>query len=462
MKKRSYIHIAIIALLSITACTPEDSSSPAPEDIFVKYFGEGGSESVSDIQPYNDGFLVFGSTDINGTSEFYLIYTDNRGNEISKEIVSGFDPSARVFTGSSDAPEVSSEPERMLVHNAGSGDVVSLVGTSTIKLFPEINLSINRLVVVNFGLVGVESGFGEPTQRVYPSFRDIDFDNANLSDTLNYLAEFNSEGADLVKQGNDLVILGTTEDVSEKGLVNGDDPKDMWLIRVASDLNGDLIWQRKYGFEGEDIGVAIETNNLGYAIVGSTELRVDGNGGLNVLYYPTDRDGFVLDNKSYGTSADDVPTDLVVVNGTSPIILGTRNNGSSFILSAISGAFNESISDQDLSNITGSQNDATFNGNSALRFIQRQNGDFFVVGQVFNLQSDGTNKNAEMILYGVDQSGIVDSTTVQTFGGIGSDAATAVIQNADRTLMIGGTTDFQGNTTLMTLIKTDTRGRLVK
>lgn len=58
----------LFMVVSVMACDPDTSSSPEPEDVFVKFYGNLGIETAADFIVRSDvdgspvGFLIFGTT----------------------------------------------------------------------------------------------------------------------------------------------------------------------------------------------------------------------------------------------------------------------------------------------------------------------------------------------------------------------------------------------------------------
>jgi hypothetical protein len=98
--------------------------------------------------------------------------------------------------------------------------------------------------------------------------------------------------------------------------------------------------------------------------------------------------------------------------------------------------------------------------------VKLLSGDFFIAGQItgYTDQVTGINKQNDIVLYKVGALGELDVNSVKAYGGIGNDMGQAIIQNSDGSgsLMIGATMDFQGTTTMMSLIKTNSKGELAK
>ena len=95
-----YRYLRLSLLLLVFGCDPDTSSSPSPEDVFVKLYGSSDREVAADIISLADGgFAIFGTTTSNLFTEtdstdrdFYLVFVDSLGNYVSQF---GYDDASR-------------------------------------------------------------------------------------------------------------------------------------------------------------------------------------------------------------------------------------------------------------------------------------------------------------------------------------------------------------------------------
>lgn len=432
--------ICLIGALTV-ACSPEDTGSPEPEEVFVKYFGSQTSETAVDMVAYEGGYILFGSTDNTvRTGDYFIVRVDNRGNEV-------WSSSHGVTATVGNFPNrTTAAPAQMLLYNDGTNDRLAVIGT--VSLTGQDGESLNRMYLH----VANPATGDSITSAIYPRI-------AGVTD-LTTLQRFNSEGSDLLYESSDntLIIVGSTENVSDKGLAdNSGDTEDIFLVKaLASDTRPDsVVWTRTFGNEFEDVGLFIDQVGAEYGVVSSTDRQSNqGHGGKNVLYTVVDLNGLNGRNIVYGSAGNgnDVPSDFVVTGTNSVTIIGATNSSNSFMvgIANISEVFNTSF--------TAGFNQLNIGGVEVKGFTRLSNGNYFLVGRQI-----GTDSNQDdMILFGTDQFGAIDSTRVQSFGGIQNDVANTVIENADGSLTIAGTTDFQGNATMMTILKTNSKGQLMR
>jgi len=150
---------------------------------------------------------------------------------------------------------------------------------------------------------------------------DIRFVTLNKNGDILHDKTFGSNGSEIVKKiiktndGN-FIILGS---VDTDNPIMGD-PRgktDVFLIKI--DNNGDIIWQKRFGGEGNDFGqdVVIDKNGF-YWILGLTE-SYNGDitehiGGWDLLVFKIDRGGQLISSKTYGTYNDENPIQILLLD----------------------------------------------------------------------------------------------------------------------------------------------------
>ena len=112
------------------------------------------------------------------------------------------------------------------------------------------------------------------------------------------------EGWFIMVDNKSVIVTGYTSSFGSGG-------KDVWLIKL--DENGNQIWNKTYGGEGNEYGKkVIPTGDGGYLIVGSTTSY--GNGGSDVWLIRIDGYGNEIWNRTYGEEYDEVGRDVDVFN----------------------------------------------------------------------------------------------------------------------------------------------------
>lgn len=102
------------------------------------------------------------------------------------------------------------------------------------------------------------------------------------------------------------VFTGITTSTPVASLSN----PELWIVKVNS--AGTELWQRKYGYAGEDAGIGINpTSDGGFIITGYTHNHTDGNGDSDVWILKVNSDGYYLWDAVYGGVGYDRPGDTL-------------------------------------------------------------------------------------------------------------------------------------------------------
>ena len=110
---------------------------------------------------------------------------------------------------------------------------------------------------------------------------------------------------------------------------------DFWLINA--DKDGNLLWEKTYGGSGSDIMISIKplTDN-NYILAGhtkSSDLDVNfNNGGSDFWLIKIDPSGNIIWEKTYGTSGDEILSDMQVTSDGGFIMVGTKDDKDIYIV----------------------------------------------------------------------------------------------------------------------------------
>jgi len=263
----------------------------------------------------------------------------------------------------------------------------------------------------------------------------------NASGTLKWNQTY---GGTLADQGYSMVqtsdggyaIVGTTRSY---GAGDG----DVWLVKT--DANGNEQWNQTYGGIDSDSGFSVvETNDSGYAIVGTT--RSYGAGDGDAWLVKTDAVGTLQWNQTYGGTNWDDGSSIVETGDGGYAIAGTTYSY---------GAGGP--------NVWLVKTDAV----GALQWNQTYGGTEFDVGSSVVMTGDGGYAlagrtrsfgagNLDVWLVKTDVSGVMQWN--QTYGGIDWDMSTSVVETSDGGYAIAGETLSFGSGGDVWLVKTDEFG----
>ena len=242
----------------------------------------------------------------------------------------------------------------------------------------------------------------------------------------------------LATEDGGCAALGNTDSFSNSS-------SNIWMIKV--DESGNELWNKSYGGTGWKQGKAIiETNNNGYAIVGSTlSYSLDGSNS-DVWFIRVDESGKELWNKSYGGNGWD--------EGKS--IINTSENG--FMIVGSTNSFGAKGSDKWLIRVDESGNELwnkSYGGNGwdEGRFIDKgNNGSYIISGTT---ESFGEGKN-DIWLIKIDSFG--NEIWNKTFGCLNNDLSNQVMRIKDGYVLVGHTELGSQNEWGGIVIKTDENG----
>jgi parallel beta-helix repeat protein len=202
---------------------------------------------------------------------------------------------------------------------------------------------------------------------------------------------------------------------------------DFWLVKI--DAIGIMLWNKTYGGIGDDEAFhLVLTQDGGYAIAGATNFF--GAGDYDFWLVKTDADGNMQWNQTYGGANDDCAYALVQTDDGGYVIAGYAT---SF---ACGWDFWAVKVDAD-GNMQWNQ---TYGGNEndLLRdLVQTVDGGYAFAGITWSFGAGGQ----DFLLVRTDANGNIKWS--QTYGGIGNERASALLQTSDGGYVIAGhTTSF--------------------
>ena len=445
--------IFILGIACFSACGPAADSDILPEDFFVKYYGDSDAEVGLDVIETSSGYLIMGSTTSQNLTErfgstdsdFYLVFTDKGGNEIS----------SKVHGDANDQIPGSIKP-------TSDGGYI-MIGTTVVALG---GTDFNEDIIV----YKLDANGDNSDDSVWP----LKFGS------LNGTQDDDDQGADIVEVDDGFVLVGSTESVdrTKQGYIDGTDLTDIYLHKITTE--GERDWELVFGFEKSDNGKAIINTESGFAILGETEVEKDGSGGgTNVIFATTDAMGgseqFRAFGSGDGTDTNDYPSRIRETEDGGFIIVGTSSDDAlesatddddRIILMKVTA--NRTLTYFETISIGDGESTVAANGKDVFELAA---GGFLVVGKREGGDLGGDNSGEDMFLVKTNSFGqVTDDTGAllegswhQKFGGLGDDEAAAVLELSDGKLIVVGTNDFGGtNSTMMTMMKLNRNGQLLK
>jgi hypothetical protein len=225
-----------------------------------------------------------------------------------------------------------------------------------------------------------------------------------------------------------------------------DEENDDALL-LKTDNEGKMIWNKTYGGLGSDKArVVIQTNDGGLALAGSTSSY--GSGDSDVYLIKTDSEGEIKWEGAYGGYAYDGAYGLVQTQDKGFVLAGFTNSyGAGQYDAYVVKTDSEGIIEWNKT-YTGTWSGTQYDG--AYDIIQTTEGGYAIVG----FTSFGF---PDMLVVKINSEGIEEWT--QSYGGLFSDTAYSILQTQDEGFVFTGFTQSVGaGESDILLVKTDSNG----
>lgn len=290
-----------------------------------------------------------------------------------------------------------------------------------------------------FMVAGFSDSFGIGNMDFYLIKVDLD---GNLLWNKTYGGEGDEYCWDMdVVLGGGFILAGETGRAGQYG--TGD--KDFILVLV--DEEGNILWTKTYGGPGTDRGYAVkQTQDGGFVMVGSTTSVGDRD--TDALLVKTNSDGEVVWNNTFGTKAFDMGHDVQQRKDGGYVVFGyTESYGAQKRDAWVIGVDHEGR--EEWSRIFGGKDD-----DRSVRGILMDDGSPVIQGYT---KSFGAG-SWDVYLVKIDVFG--DTVWTRTFGGLLSDTGYGISKTSDGGFILTGQTWSNGSQLSdLLLIKTDQNGR---
>jgi len=242
-------------------------------------------------------------------------------------------------------------------------------------------------------------------------------------------------------------VIGYTNsidgDISDKIV----EENDFWVLKL--DINGNIEWQKTYGGSGDDKGRAIiQTNDGGYAITGPSKSS-DGDGSNNEGQHDhwivkLDSQGNIQWEKSYGFAGHDHSRSIIQTDDGGYFIGGYLD------VTASGGLGNETVSTKHgvgefwaqklnaIGNLEWRRYFGGTNNDRIFKVLQAHDSNFLLIGSSESEDFDINNGNGsyDVWVVKIDTKGTM--LWEKSFGGSGIDNGHAAIKTNDGNYLIAG------------------------
>jgi len=289
----------------------------------------------------------------------------------------------------------------------------------------------------------------------------------------------NDRGFDVLENANgNFVVLGYNESSDGDVSMNSGD-KDYWVLKLSS--TGTIIWQKSFGYLGEDFGTSIITSNEGgYLLTG--ELDVVGSEGegdttktFNSAHAGGDywaikitENGDIAWSKYFGGGFSETPKDVIQTEDGGYIIVG-ESDSVDIDITGNKGFYDFWV--VKISNTGILEWQKSFGGtniDTGSSIIKANDGNYLIVGSVKSNDIDVTEDKGLGDLWLVKISPSGDLISEKSFGGSQFDTAEKIINSMDGGYIIAGASRSQdGDVTLNQgqidgwVLKIDSNGAVV-
>lgn len=459
MKHLLYITLFTIGLIS---CQIEDDNAPAPDDSFIKYFGELTGYEAKDIELLNDGSGFVVLCDVigdDGSKDYGLFIIDLEGNLVNQTTF-GFD----VPTNTDLNKDGIIGNDVISGEDLGAQVEVTANGTFWVVGTTVVNDNASNILNVSVGTISV---FDEDLNFLSDGTQEFGA-SIELTDGLDLV------GADLIIADNgDLIFFGSIE--IERG--NGDVDFDYFVIRAGSmnfqefigvpgDGQDDMVVR---GFEKDNGNLVL----IGYSSDPSSLGENGGNNGTNVLFTELTPEGKILNSVSYGIDGGLALVYNEVVNNAIQTPSGFAIVGTSTLSTEETYAFYMNLTRTGgLVSANLITSEYTFSGTDepleteGFGIVQSLDNDYILLGNYQNFVTDilGQTKNraVEGLYKKIDQFGNGIPGFETNFGlADGNDRVVDAVRLPDGKIVALANVDFGGGIELIALMKLNDTGNLV-
>ncbi|MEQ8473162.1 MAG: hypothetical protein RIC35_18345 [Marinoscillum sp.] len=429
MRLNIYLVLIIFCVLILGSCEPP-LDGPNPEDVYVKYYGQGTNEAHGLVLTDGGDVIILATNTISNTnSDIYLIKTGIDGNEIQSVTLD-------ISNESLDVPtkiKAIGNDEYLVT---GYIDADPVVG-----VWFKINSSLEIISTDSTGASGYNF-----IEGVY------------LTDIIKSTETDDAER---------FVVLGhTTQSIQNDPI---DDPGNFQIFLSKVDDNDSTYWTKPHGKAGDDEATALyEKDNGSLMIIGTTQSASGNYTGKNVSIIETTSRGTSDQNSRISgipgsvAAADDIPYGVIKTPSGFSVVGSTRtaSGQASFYMGlnhdgdTIAGRTHLLLPDNGLAS-------------QAFSIVRTSTNEFIVVGSFpsfisgANEGGNGTNKQEEMMVMKLSAFGEHREGYDQNFGSTsGNDQAKAVISLPGGDVLVAATVDFGSGVKLVTLMRLNQNGEL--
>ena len=231
--------------------------------------------------------------------------------------------------------------------------------------------------------------------------------------------------------------------------------QDIWLAKL--DSNGNISWQKSFGFQGADSGTSIiQTNDQGYLISGILDVTASGgegntsrhlakHAGGDYWVLKLDSSGDLEWSRYFGGNFTDTPEGIVQTNDNGFIVVGGSDSDDTDI--------SDNIGSYDFWVVRISSTgdlvwEKSFGGSEideASAIVKTDDGNFLIAGDTRSIDNDVSNNKGAADLWLIKISPQGDLIWEKTIGGTSFDAARSIIKSQNNGFFLAGSSRSNDN-----------------
>ena len=446
-----------------------------PGEVFVKFYGERGTERGVDFLKTQEGYLLVGHTNSRsiidkdkdtpdgtevplGESDVYVVFTDEAGNALRSFVYNN----ERTSTVEGQRSVIPSADEPVAVIATSDGNYL-IAATSRYKVSVDEKVSED----------GTVTSPPDTDQsnivlwKISPNGNKI-YQNTYGKEALRFLGSpraIDETASGLVEVSDGYVVAGTTTlvDTLKSGFSRGrasSDVSDVYVFKISKDDNGSVLWERRHGFGGEDRAVSIVNEGDDLVLLADTENESEeGGDGRNIFFLRMNSRGIQSSARTFGRNGDENPSRMVRMSPNFYVLTGglVEPEGEFGFMYTISGNSPATV----LYTVGGSPN-------RSLDVVSAQAtpAGYWVAGRLEEFRRGAVSKRSEMFLVRISEVGTVlegygdELLKGVHYGGIEDDEARRVMELPSGHVVAFGTLGFEGGSTMMCLMKCNRQGEL--
>lgn len=258
-------------------------------------------------------------------------------------------------------------------------------------------------------------------------------------------------GADLIATNDGGFALFGYSKSSDGDVTENNGDQDFWIIKITA--NGDICWQKSFGFSGTDTSYAItETNDNGFLLSGVLDVSASGGQGNKSVQKHAGGDVWAikldaLGNKQwqnyYGGTFTDTPFGITKTNDNGFIICASSDSND-FNISNNKGQYDFWILKIDANGtLIWEKNFGGSEIEEPRGICQTNDGNFMIVGDTRSSNQDVFSNNGAADLWLIKMTSDGNLLWEKTFGGSSFDVGRAIFPSQNGGFLIAGNSRSQ-------------------